>query len=190
MSTIWAIDHIESKHSLSREVCMKKFCRVDTIFMNSENNKTPEPCRLLLSLSDEMEVRRSDQYVFLSNLNISYTWKNIKTSYDNNNFKISAPPWNENFELPDGSYSIADIQEIIKYIIKKYETVTDNPAIRINVNKIEQRVIFKIKTDYYLEFLPLETMKLLRSSKSKITKNKNGENVPCLEITDVVLVLL
>ena len=72
--------------------------------------------------------------------------------------------------------------------MKKHETVTDNPSIRIYINKIENRVIFKLKTGYHLEFLTSETMKLLDSTKSKITKDKNSESVPCLEITEVVLV--
>ena len=77
------------------------------------------------------------------------------------------------FELPDQSYCILDIQYYFKYIIKKHETVTDNPPISIYVNKTESRVTFKIKTGYYLEFLTPETKKLLESAKSKITKNKN-----------------
>ena len=111
-----------------------------------------------------------------------------KKSYNNNTFKISAPAWNEEFELADGSYSVSDIQDYFDNILKKHETVTDNPSIRIYINKIENRITFKIKTGYYLELLTPETMKLLGSTKSKITKNKNGENVPRLEITEVVLI--
>ena len=77
--------------------------------------------------------------------------ENIKKSYKNNNFKISAPTWNEGFELPDGSYSVSDIQEYLGYIIKKHETVTDNPSIRIYVNEIENRIRFKITTGYFLK---------------------------------------
>ena len=72
--------------------------------------------------------------------------------------------------------------------MKKHETVTDNPSIRIYINKIENRITFKIKTRYYLKLLTPETMKLLGSTKSKIKKDKNGKNVPNLEITEVVLV--
>ena len=85
---------------------------------------------------------------------------------------------NEEFELPDGSYSVSDIQSHFEYIIKKYETANDNPSIMISVNKIENRITFKIKTGYYLELLTFETMKLLGRTKSKITKEENGENVP------------
>ena len=77
--------------------------------MNSENSKTSEPYRIILNLADKINLKRSDKYVALSNLNM-YTWKNIKKSYKNNKFKISAPTWNEKFELPDRSYSVSDIQ--------------------------------------------------------------------------------
>ena len=113
---------------------------------------------------------------------------NIKWWYKNNKFKISAPTWNEEFELPDGSYSVLDIQDYFEDIIKNHETVTDNPSIRIYINKIEDRITFKIKTGYYLQLLAPETIKLVGSTKSKTTKDKNNENVPHLEITKVVLI--
>ena len=75
---------------------------MDTIFMNSENSKTSDPHSLFLNLSDKINLKRSDKYVALSNLGIYYAWKNIKKSYKNNEFKLSAPTWNEEFELPDG----------------------------------------------------------------------------------------
>ena len=114
--------------------------------------------------------------------------KNIKSSYNNNKFKISAPTWSEEFKLPHGSYSISDIQDYFKYILKKHSENVDNPSIRINVNKMENRITFKIKNEYYLELLTPETMKLLGSTESKITKDKNGENDPHLEITKLVSV--
>ena len=83
---------------------------MDTIFMNSENSKTSDPLRLLLNLPDKIDLKRSDKYVALSNLSIYYTWKNITKSCKNDKFKISALTWNEEFELPDGSYSVSDIQ--------------------------------------------------------------------------------
>ena len=95
---------------------------------------------------------------------------------------------NEQFELPDGSYSVSDIQDCFKYIFKKHEKVTDNSPIGIYVNKIENRITFRTKRRYYLQILTPETIKLLGSTKSKITKDENGENVPRLEITEVVLV--
>ena len=90
--------------------------------------------------------------------------------------------------MPDGSYSIPDIQDYFKYILKKHSESVDNPSIRIYVNKIENRITFKIKNGFYLELLTPETMKLLGSTESKITKDKNGETVPHLEIVELVLV--
>ena len=72
----------------------------------------------------------------LANLNIYYTWKNIKSEYNNNKFKIYASTWNETFDLPDSSYSIADIQDYFELIIKKHETLTENRPIQIYPNKI------------------------------------------------------
>ena len=95
-------------------------------------------------------------------------------SYKNNNSKISAPTWNEKFELPDGSYSISDIQHCLEYIFKKYRTATYNLSIKKYLKKIENKIAFKIKTGYYLENLMPETKKLIEISKSKITKDKNG----------------
>ena len=161
---------------------------MDTIFMNSENSKTSEYHVLVLKFTDKLNLRRGQKTVALSNLSIYYTWKNIKSSYNNNKFKISAPTWNEEFELPDGSYSMSDIQDYFEYILKKHSESVDNPSIRIYINKIENRITFKIKSGYYLELLTPETMKLLGSAESKITRNKNGENVPHLEIVELVLV--
>ena len=120
-----------------------------TIFMNSENSKTSDPQRLLLNLSAKINLKISDKHVTLSNLSIYYTWKNIKKSYKNNKFKILAPTWNEEFELLDGSYFLSDIQDYFEYIITKHETITDNPSIMIYINKIENRIKFKIKAGYY-----------------------------------------
>ena len=114
--------------------------------------------------------------------------KNIKSSYNDNKFKTTAPTWNEEFELPDGSWSISDIQDYFEYILKKHSESVDNPSIRIYVNKIENRITFKIKSGYYLELLTPETLKLLGSTENKITKDKNGENVPRLEVVELLLV--
>ena len=111
-----------------------------------------------------------------------------KKLYNNNKFKVSAPRWNEEFELPDGSYSVSDIQDYFEHILKKHSENVDNPSIRIYVNIIENIITFKIKNGYYLELLTPESMKLLGSAESKITKDKNGENVPHLEVAELVLV--
>ena len=92
--------------------------------MNSDNSKISDPHRLLLNLSDKINLKRSDKYVALSKLSIFYSWENIKKSYKNSKFKISAPTWNEEFELPDGSHYVSDIQNCFENIIKKYKTVT------------------------------------------------------------------
>ena len=161
---------------------------MDVIFMNSENSKTSEYHVLVLKLTDKLDLRRGQKTVALSNLSIYYMWKNVKSSYNNNKFKISAPTWNEEFELPDGSYSVSDIQDYFEYILKKHSESVDNPLIRMYINRIEKRITFKIKNGYYLEVLTPETMKLLGSTESKITKDKNGENVPHLEVVELVLV--
>ena len=124
----------------------------------------------------------------LANLNICYTWKNIKTEYNNNKFKISAPTWNDTFDLPDGSYSIADIRNYFEFIIKKHETLSENLSIQFYPNKIKNRIIFKTKTAYKLELLTPETMKLLGSTKKVVDKDENGEHVPKIESVEVALV--
>ena len=158
---------------------------MDTIFMNSENSRTSEYNVLVLKLTDKLDLRRGQKSVALSNLSI-YTWKNIKSSYNNNNFKISAPTWSEEFKLPHGSYTISDIQDYFKYILRKHSENVDNPSIRIYVNKIEIGITFKIKSGCYRDLLTPETMKLLGSAESKITKDKNGENVPHLDVVELV----
>ena len=113
--------------------------------MNSENSRTFEYHALVLKLADKLDLRRGKKSVDLSNLSICYTWKNIKSSYKNNKFKISAQTWSDEFDLPDGSYSISDIQDYFDYILKKHSEGVDNPLIKIYVNKIENRVTFEVK---------------------------------------------
>ena len=161
---------------------------MDTIFMNSENSKISKPHVLTLKLTSKLDLRIGEKVIALSNLSIYYTWRNIKTSYNNNKFKISAPTWNDEFELPDGSYSVSDIQDYFEYILKKHGEDIDEPSVQIYVNKIENRITFKIKNGYSLELLKPEAMKLLGSTKNKITEDKNVENIPHLEITEAVLV--
>ena len=160
---------------------------MDTIFMNSDKSKSSKPHILTLKHINKLDLRLGEKVITLSNLSIYHTWKNIKSSHNNNKFKISAPTRNDDFELPDGSCSISDIQDFFEYI-KKHREDIDKPSVQIYVNKIENRITFKIKNRYTLELLTPKTMKLLGSTKNKITKDKNGENVPHLEITEVVLV--
>ena len=156
--------------------------------MNSENSRTSEYHVLLFKLADKLDLRGGQKSVALSNLSIFYTWRNIESSYKNNKFKISAPTWSDEFELPDGSYSISDILDYFEYILKKHSESVDDPPVEIFVSKIENRITFKIKDGYYLELLTPETMKLLGSTESKIPGEKNGENVPHLEIVELVLI--
>ena len=120
---------------------------MDTIFMNSENSKTPKPHVLVLKLANKLDLRIGKKVIALSNLSIYYTWKNIKSSYNNNKFKIFAPTWNDKFELPDGSYSVSDIQDYFEYILEKYGEDIVKLSVQIYVNKIENRITFKFKNE-------------------------------------------
>ena len=111
----------------------------------------------------------------------------MKSEYNNNKFKISSPTWNDTFDLPDGSYSISDIQEYFEFIMKKHKTLNEEPPIQIYPNKMKNRIVFKIKTGYKLELLTPETMKLLGSPKKYVDSDKNSESVPKLESVEVVL---
>ena len=149
--------------------------------MNAENSKTSEPHRFKLDLTDKRNLKNSNKNMALANLSIYYTWKNIKSEYNNNKFKILASTWNDTFDLPDGCYSISDIQDYFEFIIKNHESLTENPPVQIYPNKIKSRIVFKIKTDYKLELLPPETMRLLGSTKKDVDKDEDGEIVPKLE---------
>ena len=161
---------------------------METFFMNSKNSKTSEPNRFKYDLIDKLDLKNPNKNMVLANLSVYYTWKNVKSTSNNNKFKISAPIWNETFDLPDGSYNISEIQDYIEYIIKIRETIGENAPILIYTNTINNRIVFKIKTGYKLELLSKETMKLLGSTKDIIDSDKNGENVPRLENVEVVLV--
>ena len=129
---------------------------METIFMNSENSKTNESHKFRLNLTDKLNLTDPKKNMALANQNIYYTWKNIKSEYSNNEFKIFALTWNDTFDLPDGSYSISDIQDYFELIIKKkHKTLIENPPVQIYSNKIKNRIVFKIKTSYKLELLTL-----------------------------------
>ena len=136
--------------------------------MNTESSMTNESNKFLYKFIDELNLKNPNENMALANLSIYYTWKNMKFEYNNNKFKISAPTWIDEFDLPDGSYSISDIQDYFEYIIKKHEAIADNPPVQICGNKTKYRIVFKIKTDYKLELLSSETMQLLGSSKKDI----------------------
>ena len=153
---------------------------METIFINTENSKTNEPHRFKLNLTDKLNLKNPKKNMALANLSIYYTWKNIKSEYN-----ISTPTWNETFNLPDGSYSILDIQDYFEFIIRKHETLTENLSIQIFPNKVVNRIVFKIKTCYKLELLSPETMELFESTNRVVDKDKNGKNVPKLEPVEV-----
>ena len=156
--------------------------------MNSENSKAIEPHRFKLDLADKLNLKHPNKNMSLANLSIYYTWKNLMSEYKNNKFKVSALTWNDESELSDGSYSISDIQDYFELIIKKNETLTENPPIQIYPNKIKNGIVFRIETGYELELLTPETMRLLGSTKKDVDKDKDGENVPKLESVEVALV--
>ena len=161
---------------------------METFFMNSKNSKTNESYKFKYDLIDKLDLNNPKKNMALANLSIYYTWKNVKSTYNNNKFKTSAPTWNETSDLPDGSYNISKIQDYIEYIIKKHETIGENAPILIYANTINNRIVFKLKNGYKLEVLSNETMKLLGSTKDTIDADKNSENVPKLENVEVVLV--
>ena len=100
--------------------------------MNTRNSKTNESNKFIYQFTDKLNLKTpNNKNIGLVNLSIYCTWKNIKSEYNNNKFKISAPTWNDTFDLPDGSYSISDIQDYFEFIIKKHEALTENPGIQI-----------------------------------------------------------
>ena len=104
---------------------------MDTIFMNSKSSKTSKPHVLTLKLNSKLDLKIGEKVIALSNLSIYYTWRNIKSSYNNNKFKISTPTWNDKFELPDGSHSVSDIQDYFEYILEKHGEGIDEPLVQI-----------------------------------------------------------
>ena len=161
---------------------------METIFMNTEDSKRNESHNFVLKLSQRLDLKSSNKHVALQNLSIYYTWKNIKRHYKNNKLKIIALTWNDEFELPDGPYSVSDVQDYIEHIIKKHETLTTIPHIYVYINRINNRLVFDIKDGYKLELQMPETMKLFGSTKKLLGKTKNKENVLSLEVVEVVLV--
>ena len=161
---------------------------METFFKNTKNSKTTEPHRLKYNLIDKLDFKNPNKNMALASLSIYYTWKNVKSIYNNNKFKIFAPTWNDIFDLPDGLYNIPAIQNYIEYVIKKHEAISETAPILIYANKISNRIVFKIKTGYKLELLSTETMKLLGSTRDTIDAGQNSENVPRLENVEVVLV--
>ena len=132
--------------------------------MNTANSKTKHPNKFVYNFIDKINLENPNKNIALANLSIYYTWKKVKSDYNNNKFKILAPTWNDTFDVPDGSYSIDALENYFEYIIKKHETITDVSPVLIYVNEINNRIVFKTKSRYKLKLLSKETMKLLGSS--------------------------
>ena len=98
--------------------------------MNSKNSKTSDPHVLVLKLTNKLDLWIGEKIIALSNPSIYYTWKNIESSCNNNKSKISASKWNDKFELPDGSYSVSNIQDYFEYILKKHGEGIDKPSVK------------------------------------------------------------
>ena len=123
---------------------------METIFTKTKNNKTNEPHKVGLNLSQRSDLTSSNKHVALQNFSIYYVWKNIRKQFKNNKLKIIAPRWNDEFELPDGSYSVSNIQDYIEYINKKCESLSAIPPYNFYINRINSRLVFKIKNGYKL----------------------------------------
>ena len=117
-----------------------------------ENSKSNRPHKFVLNLSQSLDLRSSNKHVALQKVSIYYTWKSIRKQYEFNKLKIIAPTWNDEFELPGGSCSESDIQDYIESVTKKPETLTTVPHIHIYINRINNRLVFKIKGGYKVEF--------------------------------------
>ena len=124
--------------------------------MNTETRKTNQPHKFRLTLADKFNLKNPNKNIPLTNLSIYYTWANLKSAYNNNKLKISAPTWNDEFDLPDGSYSISDNENYFECIIKKHETIVNFPPVQTYVNKIKNKIVFKIKTGYKLHYYKLK----------------------------------
>ena len=170
---------------------------METIFINTENSKTDEPHKFRLTLADRLNLKEPSKNIALANVSIYYTQKNIKFAYNNNKFKISAPTWNDKFDLPNGSYSISDIQDYFEFIIKKHETLTENFPLQIYTNKIKNRIVFKTKTGYKLELLSTETMNqqgvqkktLIKIKLEKMCQNQNLLKLfQCIVIQSITMI--
>ena len=126
--------------------------------MNTENSKTNEPHRFRLTLADKRNLKCTNKNMGLANLSIYYTWKNIKSAYNNNELKISTSAWNDEFDLLDRSYSISDIQDYFEYIIKEHENITDNSPVQIyhknyyllkqwNYYEVQKKMLIELKME-------------------------------------------
>ena len=149
--------------------------------MNTEKSKVSELHKFVLNLSQRLHLRTSNKYVPLQNVSIYYTWKNIRKQYKNNKLKIIVTAWNDKFELLDGSHPVSVNQDYIEYFIKKHETLTKISPLYVYINRINNRLLFKIKDGYKLELQTSETMKLFGSTKKIIDKAKTEKKYQVLK---------
>ena len=112
--------------------------------MDTENCKTNEFNKFIYQFTDKLYLKNPNKNTGLVNLSVYYTWIYIKSAYNNNKFKVSAPTWNDEFDLPGGSYSVSDIQDYFEFTIKKHETLTENPPVQAYINKIKNMIVFEI----------------------------------------------
>lgn len=126
---------------------------MNAIFINSKNEKTNDKHRFRLNLTTSHNLKIKVKNIALANLSIYYTWNNIKSSLNNNKFKlisnVSTNKWNESFDLPDGSYNVEDIQIYFNYIISKHETIdTKDLTVKISVNRVLNKIRIELKRNY------------------------------------------
>ena len=160
---------------------------MNTIFMTTKNSGTTDSHRYRLNLSSKINLKQPRKYVALANLSMYYTWKNVTKAHNNGKFTISAPTWSETFELPEGSYNIADINDYFRYIVQKH-TKDHEKDIEIFANRVKNRVSFKLGAGVSLELRTPETQKLLGVSEKVVKGEVNGDLVPQLETVQTVLV--
>ena len=152
--------------------------------MNTENSKTNESNKFIYQFTDKLNLKTpNNKNIGLVNLSIYYTWKNIKSAYRNSKFKISAPTW-----IWFAWWFLFNLKHsgLLWIYHQKHKTLADNPPIQIYPNKTKNKIVFKIKTEYKLEWLSPETMKLLGSTKKDVDKAKDGEDIPKLQFVEVV----
>ena len=116
---------------------------MEAIFMNTKNSKTNVSNNFFYGFNDKINLKNPNKNITFANLSIYYTWKNIKSAYNNSKVKISAPTWNDEFDLPDRLYSISGIQDYFEYIIKKHETIANNSPLQIYIKKLKIGLFLK-----------------------------------------------
>ena len=156
--------------------------------MNTANSKTKHSNKFVYNFTEKLNLKSPNKNIALANLSIYYTWKNVKSYYNNNKFKISAPTWAIRLMCLMVLSQLLLFKIILNILLIKHETIANVSPVLIYVNKINNRIVFKIKSGYKLELLSKEAMRLLESSADTIDSDKNSELVPKLESVDLFLV--